>query len=114
MIKTFLAVGVATVALTAGPTEARPHYTNMTKCQKWRHGECVKWKRMTRAEAGRAGYRVGYNFGPNYGYTSYGALPRTVVARYNLGRNYRYVNRDGYVYQVNPRTYRVVRVINWP
>jgi hypothetical protein len=69
---------------------------------------------MTRAEARRAGYRVGYRFGPDYGYTAYTALPQPVVTRYHLRDNFRYVNRDGYVYVVNPRTYRVVRVINWP
>ena len=47
MIKLFLAAGVAAVALTATPAEARKHYTNQTTCTKWRHGQCVKWKRLT-------------------------------------------------------------------
>ena len=114
MMKGFLALGVAAVALTATPSDARRHYTNLTKCQKWRHGECVKWKRMTRAEARRAGYRVGYNFGPTYAYTDIGALPQPIVTRYHLRPTFRYVNQDGFVYVVNPRTYRVVRVISVP
>jgi hypothetical protein len=114
MTKAFLALGVAAVALTAAPSDARRHYTNMMKCQKYRHGQCVRWKRMTRAEARRAGYNVGYRFGPSYGYSSYNALPQPIIRQYNLRPNYRYVNQNGYVYVVNPNTYRVVRVINLP
>ena len=114
MMKAFLALGVAAVALTATPSEARRHYTNLMKCQKYRHGHCVRWKQMTRREAQRAGYRVGYNFGPDYSYTEYSALPQPIIRRYSLRDNFRYLNRDGYVYVVNPNTYRVVRVINWP
>jgi hypothetical protein len=108
MIKIMLAAGVAAVALTATPTEARKHYTNMTTCTKWRHGQCVKWKRLTRRQA----YRMGYVFGPRYGYTSYNALPRTYVTRYHLAPRYRYVYQNGYIYQVDPTTYAVMRILN--
>jgi hypothetical protein len=108
MIKILLAAGVAAVALTATPTEARKHYTNMTTCAKWRHGQCVKWKRLTRRQA----YRMGYVFGPRYGYTSYNALPRTYVTRYHLAPRYRYVYQNGYIYQVDPTTYAVMRILN--
>jgi len=108
MIKIMLAAGVAAVALTATPTEARKHYTNMTTCAKWRHGQCVKWKRLTRRQA----YRMGYVFGPRYGYTSYNALPRTYVTRYHLAPRYRYVYQNGYIYQVDPTTYAVMRILN--
>jgi hypothetical protein len=113
MTKTLLALGAAAVALTAAPAEAR-HYTNITKCMKYRHGRCIQWRRLTRREARRAGYRVGYNFGPNYSYADIAALPQPIVTRYHLGPTFRYVNQDGYVYVVNPNTYRVVRVIQIP
>ena len=113
MSKALLALGAATVALTAVPVQAR-HYTNVTRCTKYRHGRCVSWHRLTRAQARRAGYRVGYNFGRGYAYTDYGALPQPIVTRYHLRNNFRYVNRNGYVYVVNPRTYRVVRVLQVP
>jgi hypothetical protein len=100
MMKLVLALGVAAVALTATPSEARR--TGPVTCAKWRHGHCAAW---------RPRYNVGYAFGPSYSYVGLGALPGPVVSRYSLGRNYRYVNQDGYVYVVNPRTYRVVRVI---
>ena len=58
-----------------------------------------------------AAYRVGYAFGPRYGYTEFTALPPPMVTRYHLRNNFRYVHRDGFVYVVNPRTYRVVRVL---
>lgn len=59
-------------------------------------------------------YHVGYAFGPSYTYTDYTALPQPIVTRYHLRHNYRYVNENGYVYVVSPRTYRVVRVIHVP
>jgi hypothetical protein len=36
------------------------------------------------------------------------------VRRYRLRNNFRYVNRDGTIYVVNPNTYRVVRVLQIP
>ena len=114
MMKLMLAFGVAAVALTATPSQARRHYTNYTTCVKHRHGRCVAWRRLTRRQAMRRGYPVGHRFGASYSYVDIGALPRTVVTRYHLGPNFRYVNENGYVYVVNPRTYRVVRVINVP
>ena len=110
MTKLLLAMGVAAVALTATPSEAR-HYTNYTKCTKWRHGTCVASRQLTRAQAERRGLPVGHVFGPNYSYVDVGTLPQPIVTRYHLGSRFRYVNENGYVYVVNPRTYRVVRVI---
>ena len=111
MTKTFLALGAAAVALSAAPADAR-HYSNRVACVKHRHGRCIAWHRLTRGQARRmAAYRVGYRFGPAYSYSEYSALPSPFVSRYRLRDNFRYVNRDGYVYVVNPNTYRVVRVI---
>jgi hypothetical protein len=100
--------GIAVVAA-AAPVEAR-HYSNMSQCTKYRHGRCVQWKRLTRRQANA--YRVGYLFGPGYGYTSYSALPQPLVSRYHLRDRDRYVYQNGNVYVVNPRTYRVIRILN--
>lgn len=81
-----LALAGAAVALTVTPADARHHARSAT-------------------------IRVGYAFGPSYAYTDYAALPQPTVKRYHLRNTFRYVNRDGFVYVVNPRTYRVVRVI---
>ena len=59
-------------------------------------------------------YHVGYSFGPTYTYTDFSALPQPIVTRYHLRDNYRYVNENGYVYVVSPKTYRVTRVIRVP
>ena len=111
MTKFLLAASVVAVALTATPSQARRHYTNMVQCTKWRHGVCVQSRRLTRHQARRA-YRVGYRFGPSYGYTAYGALPRTYVRRYRLTPRYRYVYTNGYIYQVDPTTYAITRILN--
>jgi hypothetical protein len=111
MIKPFIALGVAAVAFTAAPANAK-HYSNVSKCQKWRHGECVQWKRLTQHQARKAQWRTGYRFGPRYAYTSYRTLPRNYVSRYDLSPHYRYVYRDNYIYQVDPTTYAVTRVID--
>jgi len=100
MIRTILALGVAAVAFTAAPADARR--TGPVTCARWHHGHCLAW---------RSRYNVGYAFGPSYGYTAFGALPGTIVTRYRLAPRFRYVQQNGYVYVVNPRTYRVVRVI---
>ena len=113
MTKTFLALGAAAVAFAAMPATAQ-HYTRHVTCDQWRHGRCVSWHRMTRREARAAGFNVGYRFGPDYSYVDVGTLPQPIVTRYHLGPNFRYVNRDGFVYVVNPNTYRVVRVIRVP
>ena len=114
MTRGFLALGAAAVALTAFPAEART-YSNVTKCAKWRDDRCVQWNVLTSGQARKeAEYRVGYDFGPSYSYVDVNALPRPVVTEYHLGTNFRYVDSDGYVYVVNPSSYRVVRVIRVP
>ena len=107
----FLALAGAAVAVTAVPAEAR-HYSNVVKCTKYRHGKCVRWNRLTRKQARREAYKVGYVFGPNYNYTEVAALPQPVVVRYHLNPDYRYVYRDNYVYVVDPKTYAVTRIID--
>jgi hypothetical protein len=112
MTKAFLALGAAAVALTAVPAEAR-HYSNMTTCTKYRHGRCVAWKRLTRAQARRVrAYRVGYVFGPRYDYTAYSAIPQPYVTRYHLSPDYRYVYSGNTIYVVDPTTYAITRILN--
>ena len=72
MRKILLALGAAAVALTAAPADAR-RYSNVVKCTKHRHGKCVRWNRLTRGQAERGGYNVGYDFGPNYSYVDVGS-----------------------------------------
>ena len=108
MMKLMLAGGVAAVALTATPTEARKHYTNVLFCVLWCFGFCVLWLWFFCWLV----FCMGYVFGPRYGYTAYDALPRTYVTRYHLAPRYRYVYQNGYIYQVDPTTYAVMRILN--
>jgi len=122
MTKVFLALGAAAVVLSATPAMADRNNNhnnhgnrhNAKVCAKWRGGHCVRWDnhgyRVSKARHAR--WNTGYRFGPRYAYTSYRALPRTYVSRYNLSPNYRYVYNDNYIYVVNPRTYAVERIIN--
>ena len=94
------AVVAVTAVTAAAPAEA--HRTGPVTCADRHHGRCLAW---------RPRYNVGYAFSPSYGYTAYSALPQTVVSRYHLRNRDRYVYENGAVYVVNPRTYRVTRVI---
>ena len=106
MLKAFLALGAAGVAMTAVPAEAR--HAKTLVCN--RAGHCVKAHKV-KARHVRA-YRVGHRFGPRYSYTSYSALPRTYRVRYHLAPRYRYVYSNGYIYQVDPATYAITRILN--
>jgi len=109
MIKAFLALGAAAVAISALPAEAR-HYSNTIACSGWRNGQCVAWNRLTRTQA--AEVAVGTVFGPNYTYYApFSTIPQTVVTQYHLEPSYKYVTADGYTYVVDPHTYAVIRVI---
>ena len=99
MLKQLVWLGVAATALTAFPADAR-HINDSGTCAHWRHGACMSPR-----------YNVGYLFGPSYSYVDVHRLPGPIVTRYHLGPRYRYVNDNGTVYVVNPRSYRVIRVI---
>ena len=100
MTKLFLAATAAAVAVTGMPAQAR-HITGPMTCARWRHGHCLAW---------RSRYAVGYRFGPTYDYVDVAGIPGPIVTRYRLRPNFRYVRQNGFVYVVNPNTYRVVRV----
>ena len=104
-----LSLAGAAIAFSAVPAVAS--HSHDATCAKHENGRCTAWRDMSRHEAHRAAYRVGYAFGPSYAYTEFAALPQPLVTRYHLEDNFRYVQSNGFVYVVNPRTYRVVRVI---
>jgi hypothetical protein len=103
MRKILLALSGAAVALTVAPLDAKTYV-----CTKWKSGVCVSTHRVK----GLKPYKVGYVFGPTYGYTTYSTLPRPVVTYYNLNADNRYVYSNGYVYVVDPTTYAVTRVLD--
>ena len=119
MTKAFLALGAAAVALSATPAMADRHDNHGNRhhartCAKWRNHHCVRWANhgYNVSNMRHARYRVGYRFGPDYGYTAYNTLPRTYVSRYRLNRDSRYVYRDNRIYVVDPTTYAVTRILD--
>ena len=46
------------------------------------------------------------------GYTPYGSIPYDLRRQYDLNDNYRYIYRDDYIYQVDPATLVVQRILN--
>src|SRR5689334_22711474 len=77
-------------------------------CTDWNNGICTSAHRA----AGVVPYNVGYVFGPSYTYVATTDLPEPVVTYYKLGSDYRYVYSNGYLYEVDPTTYAVVKVID--
>jgi hypothetical protein len=94
--------GAALVASTA-PASAKTYV-----CTKWDNGVCLSMHRVK----GTPPYKVGYVFGPNYSYTTLTDIPQPVVTYYKLGSTDRYVYNNGYLYEVDPTTYAVTKVID--
>lgn len=58
-------------------------------------------------------YRVGQRYNRNFGTTwSYGQVPEAMRSQYNLDQSDRYYYRNGYLYQVDPKTMLVQQVIS--
>jgi hypothetical protein len=55
------------------------------------------------------GQRLPYGYNS---YTPYGSIPYNLRNRYGLDDNYRYIYRDDYLYQVDPSTLVVQRILN--
>ena len=98
-----LIVSGAALALSAAPGSAKTYV-----CTKWSDGVCVSTHRVK----GTPPYAVGYAFGPSYSYTTLTDIPQPVVTYYKLGSDMRYVYTDGYLYEVDPTNYAVVKVID--
>jgi hypothetical protein len=103
MKKVLIAMTGVAVALSAAPASAKTYV-----CTKWDNGVCISTHRVK----GTPPYAVGYVFGPNYTYTTLTDLPQPVVTYYHLGDTDRYVYLNGYLYEVDPSTYAVIKVID--
>ena len=130
-MKTILALAATAVALTGAPAEAKHnsngwnHHNQGTRmvCTKWRHGTCIATHRLGLERAREVHMRnqmrrqarlfaMGQRVPRSYGYwTPYNQIPQNYVTQYDLNPNYRYINRGGYIYVVDPKTYAVQRVI---
>jgi hypothetical protein len=123
-MKTLLALAAAAVVVTAAPADAKQYnkHNSRVACAKWRHGQCVArsyglnraaqvhQRNFARQQARL--FATGQRVPRNYGYwTPYNQIPQTYVSQYDLNPNYRYINRGGYIYVVDPQTYAVRRII---
>jgi hypothetical protein len=90
---------VGAMTLSSAPAVAQHHGSHDRARHHAHHSHHARWS-------------TGYRFGPSYSYTSYRSIPRTYVTRYRLSPRYRYVYTNGYIYQVDPRTYAITRIIN--
>lgn len=125
-----LLLGIATAAIAVTGIAAVPANAHVPRqhisCARWHHGRCVVvnrgWTRAQmmhmrhherRAERRQARlFAMGQRVPVNYGYwTPYSQIPQTYVTQYDLNPDYRYINRGGYIYVVDPKTYAVQRVI---
>jgi len=105
MRKILLTLSGAAMAFAVAPVApASAEKVKTYVCTEWRGDVCTDTKRVK--------YKVGHVFGPTFGYTAIGDLPAPLVTRYELGPNYRYVYRDGYIFVIDPVTYAVTRVID--
>jgi hypothetical protein len=104
MKKVLIAMTGVAVALSAAPAASKNYV-----CTKWDNGICLSMKRV---KGTPPPYAVGYVFGPNYTYTTLSDLPQPVVTYYHLGDTDRYVYANGYLYEVDPSTYAVIKVID--
>ena len=58
-------------------------------------------------------YNVGQRYNRNFGSAwTYNEIPQALRSQYNLDRTDRYYYRNGYVYQVDPRTMIVEQVVS--
>jgi hypothetical protein len=125
-MKTLFALTAAAVAFTGVPAEAKhhsKHHSTRVVCTQWRHGHCVAshrvgWNRAAQVHRRNAIrqarlFAMGQRVPRSYGYwTPYSQIPRTYVTQYDPNPNYRYINRNGYIYVVDPQTYAVQRIIS--
>jgi hypothetical protein len=103
MRSVLLALSGAVLVLSTAPASAKTYV-----CTKWDNGVCVSMHRVK----GTPPRAVGYVYGPNYAYTTISDIPQPVVTYYKLGSDMRYVYSDGYLYEVDPTTYAVTKVID--
>lgn len=103
MRKLLLAFSGVALVLSTSPASAKTYV-----CTKWDDGVCVSTHRVK----GTPPRDVGYVYGPTYSYTTLSDIPQPVVSYYKLGSSMRYVYSDGYLYEIDPATYTVTKVID--
>ena len=116
MNKLILIAGAAALASTA-PAYAKPNHGNHGSAQA-HHNNCppgLAKKHNGCLPPGQAKklYNVGQRLPTGYNrYTAYNQIPYDLRRQYDLNDDYRYIYRDNYLYQVDPRTQIVRQILN--
>ena len=117
MTKLFLLAGAALVVASA-PVVAKPGHHNRSHSWSYNTRHCPPGlaKRNNGCMApgqARRHYNAGQRYSANYGYRwNYSQIPSDLRQQYRLSANDRYYYRDGYLYQVDPRTMLVQQVLS--
>ena len=124
MKQTLLIIGAAAFAL-AAPAAAKPGKGHGNHGKHGSHqmygygtGNCPPGLAKKNAMCMPPGqfkkrYDVGQRYPSNYGNLwSYNQIPLDLRSQYGFNQNYRYYYGDGYLYQVDPRTLLIQRVVN--
>lgn len=118
MTKLMLFAGAALVAA-AAPAVARPdHHENRHHSWNYdmRHcppGLAKKHDGCMPPGLAKRHYNTGQRYASNYGYRwSYDQIPYDLRQHYRLSSTDRYYYRDGYLYQVDPKTMLVQQVLS--
>jgi hypothetical protein len=111
-----LLAGVAAIVSTA-PAYAKPDHAKHGYAQGYGAGGCppgLAKKNPPCIPPGQAKkYGVGYRFDRGFnGWTPYNQIPYDVRRQYGLDPYGRYIYDQNYIYQVDPTTYVVSRVLN--
>ena len=125
---TLLIAGAAALAFAAAPAAAKPGHGHGKHANHARHvhgalygysgGGCPPGLRMKGNDCMPPGqvkrlYRSGQRFPSRYGNLwSYNQIPYDLRQQYSLNQRDRYYYGDGYLYQVDPRTMLIQRVVS--
>lgn len=125
-MKALLLTASGLLLVAAAPAMAKPghghsnHYNSNEQSHGWSYntrncppGLAKKNNGCLPPGQARKRYNVGQRYASNYGYRwNYSQIPSDLRQQYRLNSSDRYYYRDGYLYQVNPRTMLVEQVIS--
>jgi hypothetical protein len=122
-MKTIFLTAVGLSVLAASPAVAKPGHGNSghnDRMHGWSYGDRHCPPGLAKKNDGclppgiaKKRYNIGQRFASNYGNRwNYSQIPYDMRQHYRLNANDRYYYRDGYLYQVNPRTMLVEQVLS--
>lgn len=117
MTKLVLLAGAAVFAVSA-PALAKPDHHKGSHSWSYNGSHCPpglakKHNGCMPPGLAKKHYKVGQRYASNYGYRwNYSQIPYDLRQHYRLDSNDRYYYRDGYLYQVDPKTMLVEQILS--